>query len=103
MKQFYIIVLSVMLLSGCGNSQAASGPPDVHWGEDTCTRCTMVVDAPRFAAARLGAAGTPAQFDDIGDAFIFQRDARWTADSRLWVKDYETEVWLEAPLAHYVI
>ena len=61
----------------------------------------MAISEPRFAAARVDAAGQAAVYDDIGclvlDAATASQDGwRW------WVHDYETDAWVSADAAVFV-
>ena len=80
---FLLLLLIVSLLLGCVSNLDPSEPPEVHYGEDVCDACNMIISEPRFAAAYYTEDGAVRRFDDIGDmwsiwpllrrAFLFRR------------------------------
>ena len=101
-----LIGLLLILLAGtaqaCGSAEAASGPPEIKYGRDICIHCDMIISEARFAAAyRLGD-GTEKKFDDLGGLLIHGHETGDLATATVWVHDYQTEEWLEAPAGHYV-
>lgn len=93
-----IFVVLALLVGGC--TRGASGPPELHLGEDECARCRMVVDQDRYAAARVTAESTEV-YDDIGELFVHRREVPRPGE-QLWVRDYQGAGWLEARQACYV-
>ncbi|MEW6277667.1 MAG: nitrous oxide reductase accessory protein NosL [Candidatus Eremiobacterota bacterium] len=88
-------LLLLLLLAGC--SAAPAGPPEIRYGEDECSRCRMVVDDPKFAAAtRLGE--EVRLFDDLGELF----ESPLREGEEAWVHDADTGRWVEARKALYV-
>lgn len=95
-------LLVALLAAACGTSDGAAGPPDINYGRDVCVGCSMVISEARFAAAyRLGD-GTEKKFDDLGGLLIHGHETDELAAATVWVHDYQTEEWVDAPLAHYV-
>lgn len=76
-------------------------PPEVKWGKDTCDRCKMIIDDPRFAAAYRLTSGQQRQFDDIGGMVLHIKDEAEKIAS-IWVRDYSGARWLAADSAFYV-
>ncbi|MEI2650935.1 MAG: nitrous oxide reductase accessory protein NosL [Microthrixaceae bacterium] len=91
----------VAALAGCGG-EAATGPPEIHYGRDTCAECHMIISEARFAAAYRDASGSPFVFDDIGDMIEHGRRAGVLDEITAWVHDYESEDWIDAPAAWFV-
>ena len=100
-------LLPVFLLTGC-SGQEATGPVDVRWDRETCTRCAMAV-SDRHSSAQVR--GAPAgqhtrvySFDDIGCAVIWLDGQSWKADARteIWVTDHRTGEWLDARTATFI-
>lgn len=95
------------LLAGCGGDPG-TGPVEVTWDRDPCTRCGMVLsDRGHAAQVRiLGAEGRGAVevFDDLGCAVVWL-DSEGLADEavELWVADHRAGGWLDAFSAHYVL
>ena len=101
------LVLLLPLLAGC-SGQDASGPVEVRWDRETCTRCAMTVSDRQSAAQVRGApAGQPTRvytFDDIGCAVIWLDGQPWKNDTgtEIWVTDHRTGEWLEARAATFI-
>ena len=55
-----VLAAGLILASGCGR-RSDTGPPELHYGQDVCAACNMIVSEERFAAAVVaridGAAG----------------------------------------------
>ncbi len=96
-----LVAATTGLLGGCAN-ESASGPPHIEFGRDVCDECHMIISEPRFAAAYRDAGGEPFVFDDISDMLANIAGGGQPADDMIWVHDYETEEWLDAPAAWYV-
>ena len=100
-------LLMVALLYGC-SGQEATGPVDVRWDRETCTRCSMAVGDRHSAAQVRGApAGQRTRaytFDDIGCAVIWLDGQPWKDDARteIWVTDHRTGQWLDARTATFI-
>jgi copper chaperone NosL len=93
-----------LLASACATAADASGPPEIVYGRDICLECGMLITEPRFAAA-YWYEDEARRFDDIGNMLIYGIEhAELEVDSSsAWVHDYQTEVWLSADDAYYVL
>jgi copper chaperone NosL len=89
------------LLLGC-NGVDLDAPPEIVYGRDVCSRCGMIIEDARFAAAYVTPDGESRIFDDIGDMLVFQAD-EGEAVHVYWVHDYETGAWLRAEEAFFVL
>jgi copper chaperone NosL len=103
-RTFLVVVLAVLsltLLAACGGGPDLDEPPDIHYGEDVCDRCLMIINEARYAAAYVKTDGEARRFDDIGGMVAYIDEA---ADevTVFWVHDYDTEEWLKADEAFYV-
>lgn len=103
-------LLGLPLIGAAGCSAAPeSGPVEVHFDRDACTRCRMVLSDPRFVAEirwfPQGRRSRVAKFDDIGCATLWLQDQPFRDDPRteIWVADYRNRQWIDARSAHYVI
>ena len=102
-----LLAVLLVLLAGCGR-QDATGPVDIRWDQDVCTRCAMAISDHHYAAEVRGApAGQPTRvykFDDIGCAVLWLDDQPWKDDPRtgIWVADSRSGDWLDARTARYV-
>lgn len=93
----------VLVLAGCGDG-SSTGPPDIQFGRDVCDTCHMIISEPRFASAYRDAGGEAFVFDDLSEMLEHIAAAgEAPADDRVWVHDYGTEEWLDAPSAWYVL
>ena len=100
-------LLLIWLLSSCGQ-QDETGPVDVRWDQESCTRCAMAVSDHNYAAqVRGGESGKRTQvykFDDIGCAVIWLDQQSWKDEPRteVWVADHRDGSWIDARTASYV-
>jgi copper chaperone NosL len=89
-------------LSACGGEVATDGPPEINFGRDICIECGMVIDDPRFAASYRLDDGTEKAFDDLGGLIIEGRESGELDVAKVWVSDFDQEVFIDAESAHYV-
>jgi copper chaperone NosL len=97
---FFILLLAV---TACGNAaEAAPVPPEIHYGQELCEFCGMIISDPRYAAGYLTADGEDHLFDDIGN--MVQSHLQKQDEVRaFFVHDYEEQRWIRAETAHYVL
>ncbi|MEQ8262538.1 hypothetical protein [Pseudohaliea sp.] len=100
-------LMALLFLAAC-SGDPGTGPVEVTWDRDPCTRCGMVLsDRGHAAQVRvLGAKGRDAvhRFDDLGCAVVWLEDAGLADDAvELWVADHRADGWLDAFSAHYVL
>ena len=95
---------SALALAGCGKTDDLS-PPDIHFGQDTCHACGMIIEDDRYAAAvvSLNASGDVERhaFDDAGEMLEFKPAAGATSVRR-YVRDAGTRQWVDAGRATFV-
>jgi copper chaperone NosL len=96
-----LVVLGVVL-SGCQSRPDLDTPPDIRYGEDMCDQCRMIISEARYAAAYVTQQGATRRFDDIGDLLAF-RAVHAEEVTVFWVHDYDTQTWLKADHAHFVV
>jgi len=96
------LVLIGFVMLGCQSSAQFDKPPDIRYGEDVCDECRMIINEPRFAAAYVTRQGEVRRFDDIGDMVQYHRKHAEEV-AVFWVHDFETEEWLRADQAVFVI
>lgn len=98
-------ILLLLLLTGCNQTSATEPtPPEIHYGEDMCEFCGMIISEERFAAGYISADGREHIFDDLAGMFqahLQRRDDE--AVSAFFVHDYEDTSWIRAETAHYVL
>jgi copper chaperone NosL len=97
-----LIVLLAILLVSCQPRPSLDAPPEIRYGEDTCDLCHMIINEARFAAAYVTRQGEARRFDDIGDLLAYHA-AHAEEVAAFWVHDYDTEEWLRAEQATFVV
>lgn len=96
-----------LIAAGCTADQA-SGPGEIRWDRETCTRCNMAVGDRSFAAQVRSVPGGEKsrlyKFDDIGCAVIWLETQPWKDDplTEIWVADHRNGEWIDARMAYYV-
>lgn len=96
--------LLLLVLEACSR-EPATGPVEIKWDRDTCTRCSMAISDRNYAAEVRGGPKKKAfKFDDIGCAIHWLKDQPWGSDpaTEIWVADYRSGKWLDARAAHYI-
>jgi copper chaperone NosL len=98
-----IATILILLLTACsGQASAEPAPPTIHFGEDICEFCGMIISEPRFAAGYITRDGREHIFDDIGD--MFQAHLRQPAEATaFFVHNYDDPHWIRAETAFYVL
>jgi copper chaperone NosL len=104
MKPISIIALALgLILGACAADEVAEGPPEINYGRDICVECGMIINEARYAAAYRLPNGTEEKFDDLGGLLIHGHEQGELADAEVWVHDVETEAWVRAEDAWYVM
>lgn len=81
---------------------AVSAFPEIDYGAEQCSHCTMPIDDARFAAAwRRGR--EERHFDDIGCMVSAYHRAGADATVRCFVHDFHSQGWIDATAATYVL
>ena len=95
------LVLVVLFAAACKNGPDLEEPPEIRYGEDTCTRCLMIINEARYAASYVTGTGEVRYFDDLGEMFAYLSETPENVVG-FWVHDYDTEAWVKGRDAHYV-
>ncbi len=100
-RQLLLTFLVTLPLAACQRKRELS-PPQIRYGRDTCAECGMILSDSRFAAAAATANGETYLFDDIGCLLIYRQKHQpaWAAH---WVHDLDTQSWLPAESAWYLV
>ena len=107
-RRLLLLLLVVgLLLAACARGETTPNPPTIRYGEDTCTHCNMIISDPRYAAGYAHEI-SPGRyeslaFDDTGDLLADLGEQSERHIVAWYVHDFETEEWLDATTAYYVI
>lgn len=104
-KLVIALVVTTVVLLACDREQAVE-PPTIHFGEDVCDVCHMIISDERYAAGLVTqdetGRRTQLAFDDIGCAFEFEAQHPERPVEAVFVRDLRTQQWLDAEAAHFV-
>ncbi len=89
-----------LLIVGCP-APRVNQPPQIRYGEETCAFCGMLISEECFAAALTTGTGETKTFDDVG-CLLHNLTQRDRSMAHVWVHDYRSGRWLEAPSAVFV-
>jgi hypothetical protein len=92
---FAVVWTIALLTGGCGN-HVPPGPPIIHYGQDACAGCGMIISDERFASALvISTTDAPALlFDDIGCMLRYEHDQPALSVQRFF-HDAETRKWID--------
>lgn len=90
--------IGLKLLPG---DSARADVPSVHWDEDACAHCRMVISDRRFAAGWIEEDGQQSLFDDAGCMVAMYREHAPGTTTRVFARDYINDRWLDAATAVY--
>lgn len=101
------VLAGLLALSACSAQPAEPAAPEIHYGEDMCSDCGMIINDPRFAASYVVEEGEGSFqtfiFDDIGDMLHHMQQNLTLTGAGWWVHDYESEEWVDATSAWFVV
>jgi copper chaperone NosL len=95
------ILVGAIFLAACGGKANVNEPPEIVYGQDVCSRCNMIINEERHAAAYWTVDGEARLFDDTGGMFVYQQETGEEVAS-YWVHDLQTGDWLRAEEAYFV-
>lgn len=100
----YILVLLLLAGLGACRDRIDTGPRTVHYGEEVCERCKMIISDKRFAAQYITEKGESKKFDDIGCMVDDLKEAGKRGETPLavYVAGFGTGEWLDAGKAFYL-
>lgn len=99
----HVALLMILSLAACAPATNEAQPPEIAYGLDGCEACGMIIGEPKFAAATLLENEQTLKFDDIGEMFVYHMDHPELQVRAWFVHDYDSERWVHAKNASYVI
>ena len=102
--RIFLLGVVLLLLAAC-SKVPETGPIEVKWDRDICTRCSMALSDRNYAVeVRGGPKKQVFKFDDIGCAISWLKYRPWGNDPsmEIWVADFRTGKWLDARAARYI-
>jgi len=80
-----------------------TGPVEIHYGEDVCERCKMIISEKNFATQYVLGGGKDIKFDDVGCMIEYMRENPGDREDFLgaYVRDYDSGDWIDARKAYY--
>jgi copper chaperone NosL len=97
-----VYCLLLTFLAACGSAGAMDEPPEIRYGQDVCDQCGMIISEARFAASYVTTQGDVRRFESISDMLVYHQQQQEEVHI-FWVHDYETEEWLRADEAFFVL
>jgi copper chaperone NosL len=100
----WLMAVGLLTLVPTCNRGLPAGPPTIHYGQDPCAGCGMIISDDRSAAALVDPAGdsAPLLFDDIGCLLDYEREHPQLAARSHYVHDATSRQWLAASAATFV-
>lgn len=97
-KIFFLLMLPIML-AACSQK-----PVDIHYGNDECVYCKMMITDRQFATQIVTEKGKAYKFDSIECLVAYHREnSEELQNAALWVSSYDNPgKWLKAKDAQYV-
>jgi copper chaperone NosL len=99
----FVVVIMLFVVTACSGPAGEAQPPEIHYGEDVCDACGMLISEPKFAAASVDQDGAAHKFDDIGDLMDYYIDHAGAPVKAYFVHDYASEKWLRAETALFIV
>lgn len=101
-KTSLLSILSLVFLLNCQDIPDFNNPPEIHYGEEICDQCSMIISEVRYASAYITHDGNVRIFDDIGDMLLYYDE--FSEDVGVfWVHDYNDEEWIPMDKAHFIM
>jgi len=103
-RNIFLLGAALMLFAAC-SKEPQTGPVEIKFDRDTCTRCSMVISDRHYAAqVRGGPNKQTFKFDDFGCAMSWLNSQPWGNDpaTEIWVADSHAGLWLNARTAYFV-
>jgi copper chaperone NosL len=53
----WLVLVALIFLAACNSGPELDEPPEIRYGEDTCSRCLMIINEARYAASYVTGTG----------------------------------------------
>lgn len=102
MIKFSSILFLIVLMLGL--SACSQKPAEIHYGNDECVHCKMMITDNQFASQLVTDKGKAYKFDSIECMAVYHRmNSQQLEGAALWVSDYNNPgTWHKAEEALYV-
>lgn len=104
-RQLVVVVVTGVMLGGCGKKAVSGGHPNLKIGEDVCAECGMVINDERFAVATMvfeKGSTSPFLFDDLNCQGRYLGTHEELGIVSSWCHDYNDKSWLDANRAGFL-
>jgi len=97
-----ILSMILLILASCDSDKVIK-PVDIHYGQDICERCKMIISEERFSSQLILQNGEVYNFDDIGGMITYMSENKINPEKeKMYVKDFVTKRWLNSNEAVFV-
>lgn len=96
-----ILLISILVFSGCKNNLNQDKPPKIILGQDPCDNCFMLINEMKYAASMWLENGEAKRFDDIG-CLLDYLDKTKDKILTIWVYDFGDNTPIKSQDAYYV-
>lgn len=102
MRLAHLLILLMMVLTAC-RDRAETSPAVIHYGEDVCDRCKMIISEKNFSSQYLLPRGEARKFDDVGCMieYLREHEDEREALTAVYVRDFNTGEWIDGQQAFY--
>ena len=97
-----ILSIILLILASCDSDKVIK-PVDIHYGQDICERCKMIISEERFSSQMILKNGEVYNFDDIGGMITYVSENKINPETAvIYVKDFNTKKWLTSDEAVFI-
>ena len=98
-----VLIILFLAFASCGENNKP-GPVEIHYGQDICERCKMIISEEKFSSQIIADKRKVYNFDDIGGMIHYMSENKIAPGSvEIYVKDFNTGEWLFFDKAVYVV
>ena len=102
-RNMKLILLFVLLIFAACENEKVLKPVDIHYGQDICDRCKMIISEERFSSQLILGDGEVYNFDDIGGMINYVSENKINPENeKMFVKDYITNKWIPSDEAVFI-